>query len=130
MDEYILEPARKIPVISDYDMIVAGGAEDRIVKTDYHDIPYRCLVPEKIENLLVAGRCISCTHIAEAAIRKVPVCMATGEAAGTAAALPLPHDRPESPDRCLQIQSKAYRLSYLAELCFRQGSDQRADFIL
>ena len=64
-----------------------GGNENRSVKTDYHDIPYRCLVPLKIDNLLVAGRAISATHVAEAAIRKIPVCMATGEAAGTAAAL-------------------------------------------
>lgn len=56
-------------------------------EADYYDIPYRCLVPKQIDNLLVAGRCISATHIAEAATRKVPNCMATGQAAGTAAAL-------------------------------------------
>lgn len=70
------------------DMHMSGGKnENRSVKTDYHDIPYRCLVPKEIDGLLVAGRCISATHVAEAAIRKVPVCMATGQAAGTAAAL-------------------------------------------
>ena len=51
------------------------------------DIPYRCLVPKKIENLLVAGRCISVTHVALGATRTEPPCMATGEAAGAAAAL-------------------------------------------
>jgi hypothetical protein len=56
-------------------------------ETDYYDIPYRCLLPKQIDHLLVAGRCISATHIAEAATRKVPNCMATGQAAGTAAAL-------------------------------------------
>jgi hypothetical protein len=51
------------------------------------DIPYRCLVPKKIDNLLVAGRPISVTHIAHGATRDEPPCMSTGEAAGTAAAL-------------------------------------------
>ncbi|MBA4388869.1 MAG: hypothetical protein C0404_12875 [Verrucomicrobia bacterium] len=54
-----------------------------------YQVPYRSLVPRKIENLLVAGRCISCTHIALGSIRVMVQCMATGEAAGTAAALSL-----------------------------------------
>lgn len=52
-----------------------------------YGIPYRCLVPKKIENLLVGGRCISTTHEALATTRLTPSCMATGQAAGTAAAL-------------------------------------------
>ncbi len=52
---------------------------------DCYDLPYRCLVPQKVENLLVAGRCISTTHEAMAAIRVMSTCMATGEAAGRAA---------------------------------------------
>lgn len=51
------------------------------------DIPYRCLVPSRIDNLLVAGRPISVTHLAHGATRDTPVCMSTGEAAGAAAAL-------------------------------------------
>ena len=70
------------------DMHKSGAPnENRSVKGDFHDIPYRCLVPKAIDNLLAAGRCISATHVAEAAIRKVPVCMATGQAAGVAAAI-------------------------------------------
>ena len=38
------------------------------------------------DNLLIAGRCISCDHRAQASIRIMPICAATGEAAGTAAA--------------------------------------------
>jgi hypothetical protein len=59
---------------------------------EYHDIPYRCLVPLQVDNLLVAGRCISTTFEAQAAIRIEPTCRAMGEAAGTAAALCLERD--------------------------------------
>lgn len=52
-----------------------------------YDIPYRCLLPKRIDNLLVAGRCISTTHEALATTRLSPSCMATGQAAGTAAAM-------------------------------------------
>ncbi|PZT52709.1 FAD-dependent oxidoreductase [Paenibacillus silvae] len=52
-----------------------------------YDIPYRCLLSQNISNLLAAGRCISTTHEAHATSRLTPSCMATGEAAGTAAAL-------------------------------------------
>lgn len=52
----------------------------------YH-IPYRVLVPRKIENILVAGRCISVTHVALGSTRVMAQCAGTGEAAGAAAAL-------------------------------------------
>ncbi len=52
---------------------------------DCYDIPYRCLLPNKVDNLLVAGRCISTTHEAMGAIRVMATCMAMGEAAGRAA---------------------------------------------
>jgi len=54
---------------------------------DCYDIPYRSLVPLKVQNLLVAGRSISCTHEAMGAIRVMATCMAMGEAAGRAAKL-------------------------------------------
>ncbi len=53
----------------------------------HHDVPLRALLPKKVENLVVAGRCISCTHEANASLRGAPTCMATGHAAGAAAAL-------------------------------------------
>lgn len=53
----------------------------------HYDIPYRTLVPMNCDNLLVAGRCVSATHEALAAIRVQPTCMAMGQAAGTAAAI-------------------------------------------
>jgi hypothetical protein len=52
---------------------------------DCYDIPYRSLLPTKVDNLLVAGRCISTTHEAMGAIRVMATCMAMGEAAGRAA---------------------------------------------
>lgn len=52
---------------------------------DCYDIPYRSLVPQKVNNLLVAGRCIGTTHEAMGAIRVMATCMAMGEAAGRAA---------------------------------------------
>ncbi|QBI53024.1 FAD-dependent oxidoreductase [Streptomonospora litoralis] len=50
-------------------------------------IPYRCLVPAAMEGLLVAGRCLSATHEAAAAVRVMPPAFGLGHAAGVAAAL-------------------------------------------
>lgn len=52
-----------------------------------YEIPYGVSVPRKIDNLLVAGKCKSATHQAMALTKSVPVCMAEGQSAGTAAAL-------------------------------------------
>ncbi len=54
-----------------------------------YQIPYRCLVPKVVDNLLVAGRCISVTHRALGSTRVMPQCGLLGEAAGAAAALSL-----------------------------------------
>ncbi len=58
----------------------------------FYDIPYRCLVPVRVKNLLVAGRPISATHEAAASARVIPPCYATGQAAGLAAALSVQQD--------------------------------------
>ena len=50
-----------------------------------YEIPYRCLVPLRVDDLLVAGRCISVTHQALASTRLTPTIMTLGQAAGTAA---------------------------------------------
>ncbi len=52
-----------------------------------YEVPYRCLVPEHVDALLVAGRCISTTHEALASTRLTPTVMTLGQAAGTAAAM-------------------------------------------
>lgn len=66
-----------------------GGGVDftQIGGEGFYDIPYRCLVPKGRENLLVAGRCLSSTHLALGSVRSITSCFVTGEAAGTAAAL-------------------------------------------
>ncbi|MBN1672874.1 MAG: FAD-dependent oxidoreductase [Kiritimatiellae bacterium] len=50
-------------------------------------VPFHCLVPENVEGLLLSGRCIGVEPRIQDAIRLMPICMATGSAAGTAAAL-------------------------------------------
>lgn len=51
------------------------------------EVPLRALKVQSLENLFAAGRCISCSHEAQAALRVIATCMGTGEAAGFAAAL-------------------------------------------
>ena len=53
---------------------------------DYYSIPIECLIPKKTKNVIVAGRCISTTHIAQASTRVIAQSFATGEAAGVMAA--------------------------------------------
>lgn len=55
----------------------------------YYGIPYRCLIPKNVDNLLVAGRCVSADHDAQASLRIMPTCSNLGEAAGVAAVLSL-----------------------------------------
>jgi len=52
-----------------------------------YGVPFGSLVPLEVENLLVAGRCLSATHEAHASVRSIAQCMAMGQAAGAAAAL-------------------------------------------
>lgn len=54
---------------------------------EYYSIPYRCITPKGMNNLLTAGRCISSTHEAQASYRIMPVCACIGQAAGIAAAI-------------------------------------------
>jgi flavin-dependent dehydrogenase len=71
---------------------VLGSANDfdpKKVQPAPYDIPYRSLVPQKLGNLLVAGRCHSATRGAHASTRVTATAMAMGEAAGVAAAMSL-----------------------------------------
>jgi len=82
---------------------------------DCYDIPYRSLVPRNIENLLVAGRCISTTHEAMAAIRVMSTCMAMGEAAGRAAGIAVRQGvSPSAIDVCELRENLRTRGAYLS----------------
>lgn len=73
--------------------ITGAGLDATGLQKDYrqreggYTIPFRSLIPKGIDGLLVAGRCISGTHIAHSNYRAMPICLAMGEGAGTAAAL-------------------------------------------
>lgn len=53
-------------------------------KGDYYEIPYRSMICNEVENLVVAGRCISATFRMQASVRIIPTCIDMGEAAGAA----------------------------------------------
>ena len=68
---------------------------------DYFRIPYRSLLPKETDNLLVAGRSICGSSEAAASYRVMPACVATGQAAGTAAAMAVAENvKPE--DICIK----------------------------
>lgn len=63
------------------------GCQHAFTQIKGYTIPYGCLVPEKIDGLLLCGRNISGTHMAHSNFRAMPICMGIGEAAGAAAAI-------------------------------------------
>lgn len=68
----------------------AGSAGTKYVTVEngeWYGVPYRCLVPVQVEQLLVAGRSLSATSEGAGAVRVMPPCMAMGHAAGIAAAM-------------------------------------------
>jgi hypothetical protein len=67
----------------------SGTTTHRLPPGASYEIPYRCMLPQGVDELLVAGRCISTTHEALASTRLTPTVMTLGQAAGTAAALSL-----------------------------------------
>jgi hypothetical protein len=65
----------------------SGTRIREIPEGQYYTIPYRSIVPEGYDNLLVAGRPISSSHEAHSAVRVMPICSNIGESAGIAAYL-------------------------------------------
>ena len=57
-----------------------------------NELPWRMLVPQGVDNLLVAGRCASMTHEGQSAARVSGACFVMGQAAGTAAAMAMRGD--------------------------------------
>ena len=63
------------------------GCQHNFKQKNGYTIPYGCMVPEKIDGLLLSGRNISGTHMAHSNFRAMPICVGIGEACGAAAAL-------------------------------------------
>jgi hypothetical protein len=76
------------------------------------DIPYRCLLPKGVDNLLVAGRSISTDFRTQSVTRQMPVCIATGQAAGTAAALAIR----------FEVTPKRLDINLLQDTLIKQGT--------
>ncbi len=62
----------------------AGTSHYYFPDGQWYEIPYRCLIPKEMKNMLVVGRCISSTHEAQASYRIMPYCAELGQAAGAA----------------------------------------------
>jgi hypothetical protein len=70
-----------------HDPAGTGTILKRVPRGKSYDIPLRCLLPRNTDRVLVAGRCISGDHVAHSSYRIMPICMATGQAAGVCAAI-------------------------------------------
>ncbi len=101
------------------DVIAIGAAKtdnwdtyELIYPKGNYDVPYRCLVPQKVENLLIGGRSVSAAREAMMSLRCMSMCAATGHAAGAAAAL------------CAKRNVTPRKLDYvlLRDLLLRQGA--------
>jgi hypothetical protein len=64
-----------------------GTQFEKVTNDHVYGIPWECLLPAELDNILAAGRCISATHEAAGSFRVMPTCVGLGEAAGTAVAL-------------------------------------------
>jgi len=76
-------------VVTKEDLAQRTRFSDTVARGRDYTTPYRAMLPQNVENLLVAGRHYSATPTAQKISREIPPCMAMGEAAGVAAALAL-----------------------------------------
>jgi hypothetical protein len=83
-----------------------GTLIKKLPEGEAYDIPLRSLIPQRVENLLVAGRCISGTHEAHSSYRVMPIAMATGQAAGAAAAVAAKLGKPVRDVDTLDVQQE------------------------
>jgi hypothetical protein len=103
-----------------------GGPQDvearaLVARMFVYEIPYRCLVAQDVEGLLVAGRCISVDHHADVYTRNQGSCMATGEAAGVAAAVAVAGGRTPREVDVREVQAGLRRLGVDLDLLGRLG---------
>jgi len=92
-----------------HDPLGKGTMLKRLPPGEAYDIPLRCLVPQCIDNLLVAGRCISGTHEAHSSYRVMPIAMATGHAAGVCAAISAGSGKPPRDIPARDVQQELIR---------------------
>ena len=94
-DDYVVKDAY---FNFDVHNITGAGLDETGVQKHFNQdkgytIPYRCLIPEVKENLLLCGRNISGTHMAHSNFRVMPICVGIGEAAGAAAYISVSQNR-------------------------------------
>ena len=80
------------------------GVQKHFKQANGYTIPYGCLVPEKVDGLLLAGRNISGTHMAHSNFRAMPICSGIGEAAGIAASIAIKQNKSVRSVRATEIQ--------------------------
>ena len=103
-----------------------GGPEDLearelVARMFVYEIPYRALVPQDVEGLLVAGRCISVDHHADVYTRNQGSAMATGVGAGVAAALAVQTGVPPRHVDIRAVQTRLRALGVDLDLLGRLG---------
>lgn len=79
--------ARSVYPVDIHNPAGTGTVLKHLPDGEYYEVPFRCLVPRGVHNLLIGSRCISATHEAHSSLRVMPVVAGIGEAAGIAAAL-------------------------------------------
>ncbi len=97
MGDYLLSAEDLVAGRQHEDVVALGGYHIDIhrpagtwvdsTNVQTYDIPFRSLIARDTDGLLMAGKCLSATHEAVASTRVIPICMAQGQAVGTAAAL-------------------------------------------
>lgn len=114
----------------------------RLGTGESYGIPYRTLLPQKLDNVLVAGRCTSTDRAMQASVRVMPGCYITGQAAGLASARSVPSCRRPNPDgwpragcdaficdRLIRVRA-SFLLSSEAAVCLELGTSRHSRSIL
>lgn len=105
--EDILNKARFDDTVGVFPVYMDGMGVVEIPFTDaYFHVPFRIIVPQKVNNLLVAGRCISCSREAIPTTRQMDFCMVTGQAAGVASALSIKQGKVSSAVDVASVQKE------------------------